>query len=420
MTRHEDIVRMMEEMNMTRYSNSFEKLIEMLEPLHKTLIRRDSLQHHEVLSSRSMEFTVEEVVMSRDGAVLSPQMILKFDHFPGCQKLSLLERIEGAPNYRFIENDDSMGIYGVAMPCATAIPVIVQKMQANKAQHIQWICLREEPVIFVKGKPFVLRHVFNAVVNIETTGITSERVEYMENLLKADIEKELSKYGDRLLMHEEVDGRLVGVWEHVIAEQVKTVRQVFEESACNMAYHRIPVTDEQSPIPRIFDDLLRIIKSTPPRTHFMFNCQMGRGRTTTGMAIAFIMHLCSLNNPSQATPAKRKKSKVAASEADQKFLDGEYRIVMLLMQLVEQGRTAKRIVDHALDSLSQVQNLREAIYDYRQSVVGRERGVNYLVRYFYLIAFTAYLLTNKQNESFEGWMKERPEISGLVPSAEMN
>jgi hypothetical protein len=45
---------------------------------------------------------VLDVVGSRAGSVLARQTILKHDAFPGCQKLSLLERLEGAPNFRHL------------------------------------------------------------------------------------------------------------------------------------------------------------------------------------------------------------------------------------------------------------------------------------------------------------------------------
>jgi len=42
-----------------------------------------------------------DVVNNRNGAVLAQQTILKYDMFPGCQKLSLTERIEGMASFFF-------------------------------------------------------------------------------------------------------------------------------------------------------------------------------------------------------------------------------------------------------------------------------------------------------------------------------
>ena len=47
---------------------------------------------------------------------------------------------------------------------------------------------------------------------------------------------------------------------------------------------RIPITDEQAPLATTIDDLLRITFSNS-QDYFVFNCQIGRGRTTTGMII---------------------------------------------------------------------------------------------------------------------------------------
>ncbi|CAI9282535.1 unnamed protein product [Lactuca saligna] len=56
-----------------------------------------------------------------------------------------------------------------------------------------WHNMREEPVIYINGKPFLLREVERPYKNmLEYTGIYCERVERMEARLKEDILKELN------------------------------------------------------------------------------------------------------------------------------------------------------------------------------------------------------------------------------------
>jgi hypothetical protein len=52
-------------------------------------------------------------------------------------------------------------------------------------------------------------------------------------------------------------------------------------------YFRTPITDEQAPGPATLDDLVRALETArdAPSPVLVFNCQMGRGRTTTGLII---------------------------------------------------------------------------------------------------------------------------------------
>lgn len=149
------------------------------------------------------------LVQNRPGSVLAPLTILKYDHFPGCQKLCLPDRLPGAPNYRAIsviaQNADTKHqIVGVAMPTASAVQTVLDRMGSQGRRRVLWICLREEPVIFINGKPFVLRIVKDPVTNLEMTGIHSDRVEMMEERLKGDILAELSTHQGRILIHDEI------------------------------------------------------------------------------------------------------------------------------------------------------------------------------------------------------------------------
>lgn len=58
----------------------------------------------------------------------------------------------------------------------------------------------QEPVLYILGRPYVLRDVDRPYVNLEYTGISVSRVEGMESQLKKDILEEAKRYGDRLLV----------------------------------------------------------------------------------------------------------------------------------------------------------------------------------------------------------------------------
>jgi protein-tyrosine phosphatase len=234
----------------------FEKLLLELEHNRKLeTLEIDAEQRLGGEEGHALTSEVASVIKDRRGNVLAPLTILKYDHFPGCQKMSLAERLEGAPNFRKvlmpeIAGVDRLAVYGVAMPKAEAIRLVLEKMQAQQSgpRKALWISLREEPVAFVKGRPFVLRVVKDPVANIEMTGIISERVESMEERLKTDILAELRQFNNNLLLHEEEMGKhgyeVVPVWEHVEEGSIATPAEVYAnicKEGYDLTYIRIPM-----------------------------------------------------------------------------------------------------------------------------------------------------------------------------------
>ena len=94
---------------------------------------------------------------------------------------------------------------------------------------------------------------------------------------------------------------------------------------------------------------------------------------------------------------------------------GNYKLILNLIGLLPHGRSAKVRVDACIDKCSHIQNLRECILDYSKKEP--ERGLNYLIRYFYLIAFAEYLIEERQ-ETFTNWLNDRREITNLVAKKE--
>ena len=80
-------------------------------------------------------------------------------------------------------------------------------------------------------------------------------------------------------------------------------------------------------------------------TALIFNCQMGRGRTTTAMIIAALVR-CRLH----AAPQQHSAPSTAAasgSEDDKLMLEGDYAVVRSLVRVVEGGKEAKAAADKA-------------------------------------------------------------------------
>ncbi|PKA51507.1 hypothetical protein AXF42_Ash002873 [Apostasia shenzhenica] len=394
-------------------------------------------------SATSATYDPEHVMNYRGGSVLGKKTILKSDHFPGCQNRRLTPQIDGAPNYR---QAGSLPVHGVAIPTMHGIRNVLMHIgarQNGKQKKVLWHNLREEPVVYINNRPFVLRDVERPFSNLEYTGISRARVEQMESRLKEDILLEAARYGNKILVTDELpDGQMVDQWEPVIRDYVKTPLEVYQELQMEgylVDYERVPITDEKSPKERDFDDLVHRISQVDANTEFVFNCQMGRGRTTTGMVIATLVYLNRIG--SSGIPRTHYIGKIFRTGVD--IIDsmpnteeaarrGEYSVIRSLVRVLEGGAEGKRQVDKVIDRCDAMQNLREAISNYRNNILRqpdekkREASlsffVEYLERYYFLICFAVYIHTERaalhaissERKTFLDWMRARPELYSIL------
>ncbi|KHN43392.1 Paladin [Glycine soja] len=402
------------------------------------------------------------VAALRKGEVLGSQTVLKSDHCPGCQNPSLPERVDGAPNFREVPG---FPVYGVANPTIDGIRSVIQRIGSSKGgRPILWHNMREEPVIYINGKPFVLREVERPYKNmLEYTGIDRERVEKMEARLKEDILREAKQYGGAIMViHETDDKHIFDAWEDVTSDVIQTPLEVFkslEAEGLPIKYARVPITDGKAPKSSDFDTLANNIASAAKDTAFVFNCQMGRGRTSTGTVIACLVKL----RIDYGRPIKILGDDVTHEESDRGSSSGDeaggyvttlssntlqrktddkqncafgINDILLLWKittLFDNGVECREALDVIIDRCSALQNIRQAVLQYRKVFnqqhveprvrrVALNRGAEYLERYFRLIAFAAYLGSEAfdgfcgQGESkmtFKVWLHQRPEVQAM-------
>lgn len=183
------------------------------------------------------------VIQTRDGSVLGRNSILKDDHFPGCQNTRLTPLVEGAPNFRQV---DGLPVFGVAIPTVSGLRNVLDAV-GGKSRRVLWHSMREEPLVYVNGQPFVLREAERPFSNLELTGITRERVEQMESRLREDVLAESERYGGRVLVSRELaGGQVVDCWEEVTSVQTPLeVYATLSSEGYELSYVRIPITDEK-------------------------------------------------------------------------------------------------------------------------------------------------------------------------------
>lgn len=332
----------------------------------------------------------------RNGQVLRRQTILKADHFPSCYNTKLPEQINGAPNFRQVEN---MPVYGLGAPTARGLRSVCARV-AQRGETVLWFNLREEPVIYIHGRPFCTKERSSPFKNLENVGIARASVEQAEAVLKQEVLAEAARFGGSLLVTDETKpmdnavaawGESYSYWEvGITPDTVCTARELYqqlrEDGVYSVRYHRVPITDESPPHEADFDTILSCMGSTVEKRAFVFNCQLGRGRTTTGMTIACIAWRSiagPLFNPAEwdvapvrlmpgslIEQAKQLESRPAdgggadepEDEIDGGDLEwGEYLAVVKLVSRLSSGAERKRFVDCVIDKCEQMQNLRRDI-----------------------------------------------------------
>ncbi|KAI0649419.1 inositol hexakisphosphate-domain-containing protein [Trametes meyenii] len=457
---------------------SFVKERPVIKTFEKELISEDlntlkPLERVDVGDGVPLPDEVRKVVANRSGSILSASTILKSDFFSNLQKMSLPERIDGSPNFRRVPlalklvsspalTPDSEGkdkidfcenkwVCGSGMPTVDGLRRALQRVNAHPdgENRVFWTSLREEPVIYVAGRPHVLRLIDKPLENVEATGVTTAVVEAMEESLKRDVLHEVREGEGRILLHDEVEERpgvfsIIPIWEEVSEEDIMTPRDVYNlmaKEGYKVDYDRVAVTDEQAPLPGALSQLLARVRSgmqIGEAADFVFNCQMGRGRTTTGMVTACL--IATTTTWAHERESMFQDEEVGGSVLDQydsidgpseeeAYLQGEYKVILQLVSVLSHGKLAKRLTDRAIDQMQDVQNLRKAIYDYKLKVEACEKGsakhrklmdigVNYLYRYGTLIVFANYLIEMREGPSdetsFPAWLQERREITMLL------
>ncbi|UZJ54516.1 hypothetical protein CBS101457_003836 [Exobasidium rhododendri] len=465
------------------------------------------LQKVEKSDGMALSEEVQEVVSNRAGNILSTYTMLKSDMFPGLAAQAL-SQIEGIPNLRGVgavlgqlqsldkagaggsvstlgsitstshhypsnvgiaaAGPTSFDTWGHGMPSIEGLRKGLERIGAGPKGNLDVIAtsLREEAVCVINGRPHVLRLADQPFTNVEATGITTEAVERMEEALKQDVIREIEKYDGRILLHDEEvneEGKfeIFPLWESVKVEDVLTPKemyQIIQKEGFRVHYARVAVTDEQAPIPAVFKEMEeRVLQALKIGAACVWNCQMGRGRTTTGMVIAALVstvahygeelfesdlsasivswsgfltnggnqnnlsHSISSSSSSATNLDVVNENDLLDNREDELWLQGEYRSVLQLVAILKHGKLAKKLTDGAIDRMEAVQNLRKAIFDSKLRVSTAEPGTskhrqltrvyaNYLQRYSYLIVFANYLL-EKSQAMLEGGYKRAPTSS---------
>jgi hypothetical protein len=220
-------------------------------------------------------------------------LVLKHDYFPGIRKKKAfrneleIDLKDEAPNLRQIENDD---VYGLGQPRARGVEKIVTAINKSSGKNVTWLNLREEPIIYLNDEPYSVRDInkpFNNLENVSNSQIESFQI---EECVKKEIIKFASKNNFEVPVHEELPDNK-STMTKIKFKKAETMNDLFvtlNKSNKKLKYIRFPLTDEKAQSYEQLISLSKILKVQSDNANLVLNCQMGRGRTTSAIALLYL------------------------------------------------------------------------------------------------------------------------------------
>nr|XP_004561300.3 paladin isoform X2 [Maylandia zebra] len=320
----------------------------------------------------------------------------------------------GAPNFRQVKG--SYPLYGMGQPSLTGFKQVLQRLQAQGQEEVIFVCVREEPVVFLHKDndfvPYTPRRKENLHENLHDLE-KEERLESLELTIRKELhdfaklnENVFYVYNDIEFFKDEPQKISITCEEDIHVTEEVYKRPMFTMPAYR--YYRLPLPTEGAPLEEDFDAFVNILRESPSLSlgpgasqklpALLFSCQVGVGRTNLAMILGTLV-MNRLRGDSQPPPQVEEP---AASEPRPLF-----QVIQSLINKLPNGQQVMEEVDQAIALCSEMHNIKEAIYENKSKLEGigedyqiqgsstkdyfLNRTMQSLERYFYLIAFNAYL-----------------------------
>merc|ERR1712168_1387982 len=375
------------------------------------------------------------------------------DHFEGIDKLvKEAPHTDGAPNFRRMPG---FPVFGTGQPTLGGFEKILEPIMKKYGDEkiIYWANLRQEPVVYVNGKPYTARNPekLNYHLEVKNPDEVSKMEDEFADVIKGrgdEFKFYQDQYGEhpdeRAVKNEELTEKLADV------QTLTTIFGGLKEKNDKVNAIRIPVNQETAPAEECFDQIIALLKNTSASTPIVFNCQAGISRTTTAMVIASLVkefQLASeLNHmkgivPDDILEALKKKKlglpgiDIEAAAEKNAMMAGEFEVILELMEAYKEGnqaKIAKAQVDKLIDLAAPppkgtgVQNIRECIIESKMTfdvsadewqAYLKAKIMNNIERYFYLIVFAMYIREVGPKgfpQTFKEWMDENSGLRTMI------
>lgn len=369
----------------------------------------------------------EEVPAEEATEAAGPAYALMTDVWPACVKVE--SEIAGAPNFRRLAG---FPIYATGQPgkddVGKCVEAALKKYDEQKA--VVWISLRQEPCVYVNGKPYSVRNpeeLARHMVMEEASDISS---------LEQKAVKEIKKEDKFMWVQDQIGDKSKETAPDYKLEQgrpdsLSTLGEVLEaekKKQTKLETMRIPLSLYSAPSAHSIEALVKLLKGQGSAVPVILSSQGGQGRAATGAVLAAVVKEAQL----EAEFAKMRgivpdeiiddlRSKKLHPEAPPRGKDanalmlGEFPVVMDLVAKVEGGKEAKQQVDRIIDIVG-LENIREnVVMDKMQfDVAGdewrdilKERIMAQIEKYFMVIVFALYCKEagpDGFSQSFSSWL----------------
>jgi len=338
--------------------------------------------------------------------------VMKFDHFENIHRLTKGISFEGAPNFRQVPG---YNVFGTGQPTEKGFKRVLEYMHRECAMNemckeVFWTNMRQEPVVYLNGQSFTPRDEAKLNENMEFPKASAKIIQWYQDMFVQTIrgrveDKKVCYFKDTYAEHPEdrTNNKLEAPLEN--ENDLMTLQGLYDNMQQKgyefLRYTRSPIVDEKSPSEKDFEALAKALVQEPFDSAFVFNCQMGKGRTTTGMVIGCLI------KDAQNDPMKTiKMVKRPGREDHQKLRQmGWYKCVSYMLNMFDAEKD-KNHLDRILDICGEpplgqgLQNLRECIYQMKEKYDSDSADKkdfwlrcarNFIERYLYLICFTHYV-----------------------------
>jgi len=333
------------------------------------------------------------------------------DHFEKIQKLP--DPVVGCPNFRRVPG---YKVYLCGQPTVAGFEACLTKVCGTiypKDGKIIWFNLRQEPSIYINGEPACARPPNKIGEYAELGNVSREK-------LKED-EAEFVRVCEGRM--KETDGKLKTVdvnkaEKEVEVKSIVTLHDVIEgvkEKFPGLVHMRIPICNSASPLESDFDTIVSTLVGTSINTPIILNDQVGLSRATTASVAACLFKefqiSASFEGLVETVPGMNldllKMDRYSMDMNKDALFRGEFEVIKDLVAALPDGVAAKRECDKVIDKNGPaktggtgIKQLRENIAESKLSyeimddaaqVFLKSKIMDNIHKYFFMIAFTAYM-----------------------------
>merc|ERR1712128_108224 len=333
------------------------------------------------------------------------------DHFEKIQKLA--DPVPGCPNFRRVPG---YKVYCCGQPTKAGFEAVLEKVTGSvypKDGKIIWINLRQEPIVYVNGEPICARPPNKIGEYAELGNVTRDSIKEDEVEFEKIAAKRIEENGGKLKY---VD--ISKVEKEVEVKEITTLSTVIDglkEKFPGLYHMRIPVCNSASPLESDFDILVSTLIGSAINTPIIVSDQVGLSRATTGCVAACIFKefqiSASFEGLVETVPGVNldllKMDRYKMDMSKDPLFRGEFEVIKDLVKALPDGEAAKRECDKVIDKNGTpktggtgIKQLRENIAEPKLSyeimddaaqAFLKTKIMDNIQKYYYLIAFTAYM-----------------------------